>query len=185
MNNYMNKILNINIKKNSKINGFSIIEIIIYFSLLTIISTLVIGNIISLFKNYNIVRANQEIEYNAITILDKITRDTRDAKSVNISDSSFSVALGAISLNIASSTNDTASNTVKFYLNSGKIKYRKDGVDFGNLSTNSVTVSNFKIYYISGTTTEAIKVELNLEVTPHLNSSTISKNFYTTIQLRE
>ena len=176
----MNKIL---IKNNNK--GFSLVEIIVYFGLLAIISTLVIGNIITLFKNYNIVRANQDIEYNAITILDKLTRDARDARSVNISDSSFSVAQGAVSLNIGSSTNDTSSSTAKFYLSNNKVKYMKDGVGFGNLSTDSVTVSNFKIYYINSSSTEAIKVELNLEVTPHLHTATISKNFYTTIQLRE
>ena len=57
---YMNKNLN---KKSNK-TGFSIVEIIIYFGLLAVISTLVTTNIISLFKNYNIVRSNQEIEYN-------------------------------------------------------------------------------------------------------------------------
>ena len=130
-------------------------------------------------------RANQDIEYNAISILDKLTRDAHDARSINISDSSFSVAQGSVSLNIGSSTDDTASTTIKFYLNNGKVTYMKNGVDFGNLSTNNITVSNFKIYYISASSTEAIKVELNLEVTPHLHSATISKNFYTTILLRE
>lgn len=178
---YMNKNLN---KKNNK-TGFSIVEIIIYFGLLAVISTLVTTNIISLFKNYNIVRSNQEIEYNAINIIDKLTRDTRDAASINITDSSFSVAQGTISLHIASSTNDNASNTVKFYLNNNKLKYMKDGVDFGNISTNAVNVSNFRIYYISASSTEAIKVELTLDTIPHLNSSSISKNFYTTILLRE
>lgn len=182
----MNKILfkKTNFKKNIN-QGFSIVEIIIYFGLLAVISTLVIGNIITLFKNYNVVRSNQELEYNAINIFDKLTRDTRDAKSVNISDSSFSVAQGAVSLHIASSTNDNASNTVKFYLNNNKLKYMKDGVDFGNISTNAVNVSNFKIYYISSSSTEAIKVEMTLDTIPHLNSTNISKNFYTTIQLRE
>ena len=175
-----------NNKHHSKKNtGFSLIEIIIYFALLGIISTLVIGNILSLFKNYSTVRANQEIEYNAVAILDKLTRDVHDAAFVNTPDSSFSVAEGAISLNIASSTNETASNTVKFYLAGNKVKYMKDGVLLGNLSTNNVSVQNFKIYYISASSSEAIKVELNLEVTPHLNSTAISKNFYTTIQLRE
>lgn len=165
--------------------GFSIVEIIIYFGLLAVISTLVIGNIITLFKNYNIARSNQEIEYNAINIIDKLTRDARDAKNINITDSSFSVAQGAVSLHIASSTNDNASNTIKFYLNNNKVKYMKDGVDFGNISTNAVNVSNFKIYYISASSTEAIKVELTLDTIPHLNTNSISKNFYTTIQLRE
>ena len=177
---YMN-----NISNQKKNKGFSLIEVIVYFSILTVISVLVVGNIFSLFKSYNTVRANQEIEYNAINILDKLTRDTRDAAFVNTSDSSFSVAQGAVSLNIASTTDSTASNTAKFYLTGGKLKYKKDGVDFGNLSTNNVTVSNFKIYYISATSTEAIKVELGIDITPHLNSTTITKNFYTTIQLRE
>ena len=177
MNNFLNKY-----KKNK---GFSIMEIIIYFTLLSVISILVINNIISLFKNYNIAKSNQEIEYNAINIIDKITRDVRDARNVNISDSSFSVADGSVSLNIASSTNEISSTTVKFYLNNNKLKYMKDGVDVGNISTNSVNVSNFKIFYINSSSTEAIKLELTLDTTPRLSTSLISKNFYTTIQLRE
>jgi type II secretory pathway pseudopilin PulG len=180
----MNNFLKIKNNKNNQ-SGFSLVEIIIYFGLLAVISTLVTTNIISLFKNYNIVRSNQEIEYNAINILDKLTRDVRDARSVNIGDSSFSVAEGSISLNIASTTNDTASNTIRFYLNNSKIKYMKDGVDVGNISTNAVNISNFRIYYISASSTEAVKVELTIDTIPRLNSSQISKNFYTTILLRE
>jgi type II secretory pathway pseudopilin PulG len=177
----MNKNLN---KKNNK-SGFSVVEIIIYFGLLAVISTLVTTNIISLFKNYNIARSNQEIEYNAINIIDKLTRDTRDAKSININDSSFSVVQGSVSLNIGSSTDDMASNTVKFYLDNNKLKYMKDGIDFGNISTNSVNVSNFKIFYINSSSTEAIKVELTIDTIAQSNSNPISKNFYTTILLRE
>jgi type II secretory pathway pseudopilin PulG len=181
----MNKFLKINKQKNNFNKGFSIMEIIIYFALLAVISTLVTTNIIALFKNYNIVRSNQEIEYNAINIIDKLTRDTRDAQSINISDSSFSVAQGSVSLRIASSTNQTSSSSVRFYLNNNKVKYMKDGVDFGNISTNDVNVSNFRIFYINSSSTEAIKVELTLDTIPHLNSTSIYKNFYTTIQLRE
>lgn len=172
-------------KHNKNKKGFSIMEIIIYLAILGVISILVTDNIISLFKNYNIVRANQEIEYNAISILDKLTRDTHDAKNVVVDQSSFSVPLGAITLNIASSTNPAVDNKIKFYLEDGRVKYDRDAVYFGNLSTDNINVSNFKIYYINGTTTEAIRVELNIESKPHLNSSTISKNFYTTIQLHQ
>lgn len=180
---YMNNFLQIKNNKHNK--GFSLIEIIIYFGLLAVISTLVTTNIISLFKNYNIIRSNQEIEYNAINILDKLTRDVRDARSINITDSSFSVAEGSISLNIASTTNDMVSNNIKFYLNNNKIKYMKDNVDIGNISTNSVNASNFRIFYINSSSTEAIKVELTLDTIPRLSSGSISKKFYTTIQLRE
>jgi type II secretory pathway pseudopilin PulG len=163
--------------------GFSIIEIIIYFSLLGIISILVTDNIITLFKNYNIVRANQEIEYNAISILDKLNKDAHEADNVILGQSSFSVPHGIVALKISSSTNGFITDTKRFYLENGKMNYYKNGVYFGNLSTKNVNISNFKINYITGTTTEALKVELSIESNPHLNSSIISKNFYTTIQL--
>jgi len=168
-------------KRNTKTGskGFSLIEVVIYFGLLAIISTLVITHIISMFKNYGTVRSNQEIEYNAIAILDKLTRDVRDSESINVTDSDFDVAQGAISLRTSSTSE------VLFYLENNKVKYTKDGILIGNLSTNSVTVSNFRIQYINASSTEAIKVDLNLEITPHLQSTPISKNFYTTILLRE
>ena len=182
MNNLMLKFYFKNQKNKS---GFSLMETIIYFALLAVITALVSQSIISLFKNYNIVKANQDIEYNAINIFDKLSRDTHDAKNILISQSSFSSPFGVIALNISSSTDINASNTIKYYLEDSKIKYMKDGIYLGNLSTNSVNVSNFKIFYINSSSTESIKVEMNLEVTPHLSSSTISKNFYTTIQLRQ
>jgi hypothetical protein len=158
-------------------------EVIVYLAMLGIISILVTDNIISLFKNYNIVRTNQEIEYNAISILDKLTRDVHNAKNVVAEQSSFAIPAGVITLNIASSTNTAVDNKIRFYLEEGKIKYNIDGVYFGNLSTKNVNISNFRIYYINATSTEAIKVELGVESNPHLNQSIISKNFYTTIQL--
>ena len=185
---YMNRNI---IKKNTinntsrHIKGFSILEIIIYLALLCIVSVLITSNIISLFKNYNIVKTNQEMEYNAISILDKLTKDTHDAKNIILGQSYFSTTSGAIAFNISSSTDDNASNTVRFYLDNGKIKYDKDGNYIGNLSTNNVNVSKFNIYYINSTTSEAVKVELGLDTSPHLNLKTYSKNFYTTIQLRE
>ncbi len=169
--------------KNNK--GFTVVEIIAYFSILAIVSTLVITSIINLFKNYNIVKINQEIEYNAISILDKLTRDVRDANKINIQNSSFSVAQGSVSLDISSSTNSLITNNVKFYLENNKIKYMQDSVYFGNLSTNSVTVSSFKIFYINASSSEAIKVELDLSANANPGINPIYKKFYTTIQLRD
>lgn len=165
-------------KKIKNIKGFSLIEIIIYLALLIIVSVLVIQNLISLFKNYNVVKTNQEIEYNAINIIDKISRDVKSSKNVIVNESIFSIPQGAVSLN-------TASGTVKYYLEENKIKYMKNGFYFSNLSTKNIIVDNFKLYYINATNTEAIRLELGLRSKAHLNSDFINKNFYTTIQLRE
>ncbi len=169
----MNKYL----KKIKNIQGFSIIETVVYLALLIIVSVLVIQNIILLFKNYNIVKTNQEIEYNAINIIDKISRDIKDSKNVIVNESVFSIPQGSLSLN-------TASGSIKYYFEDNKIKYMKDGNYFSNLSTKNIFVDNFKFYYINATNTEAIRLELGLRSKAHLDNDFINKNFYTTIQLR-
>ncbi len=160
---------------NSKIlkqNGYSMVEIIIYLALAVIVSVFVIDNLITLFRNYSLVKQNQEVEYNAINILDKITRDTRDSKNVIVGQSLFEIPQGYVTLN-------NASGTISFYLENNRIKYMKDGKLIDNLSNKNVSVNNFKIFYINSTTTEAIKIELGI------NTELVYKNFYTTIQLRD
>ncbi len=170
------------IKKQS---GFSLIEIIVYLGILTFMTVVVINSTFSLFKNFNIIKANQSMESNAISILDKMTRDIRDTKNILTSQSSFGVNNGILSLQIASSTNENSSTTIKYYLENEKIKYMQNGILLGNLSNKEIRVDNFKLYYFTVNGYEAIKIELNLKTNPHLASTTISKNFYTTIQARE
>lgn len=180
----MNKHINTIKTKNNLNKGFSVIETIVYISVLAIITTVVTTSIITLFKNYNIINSTQTIEKNAITILDKINRNTKDARDVVSAQSVFQNAQGALAIQIASSTNPNSSSTVKFYLENKKLKYSIDSVFIGNLSTNSVQVESFKVYYIQASSTEAVKIELQIQAQPRY-SSIISKNFYSTIQLRE
>lgn len=169
----MNNLLKL--KKNKK--GFSVIEVVIYLSMLITVSVLVIQNIITLFKNYNIVKAHQEIESNAINILDKLNRDIKESETVVIDQSYFYIPQGVLVLN-------NATNTMKFSLDENKIKYYKNENYIGNISTKNVSVNDFKIYYISSTSTEAIRVDLGFSIQPHLSEEIINKNFHTTIQLR-
>ena len=101
--------------------------------------------------------------------------------NVVVAQSAFGIPLGSVGLNI---TTDSVTDLYRYYNASSSIKLAKNGVYIGDLTQSGVVVNSFTAYYINGTSTQAIKIELNLQATPRYGASTISKNFYTTVQLR-
>ncbi len=164
--------------------GITLMESIVYFSLLAILVSIVMTSLISLFKSYSYVQAEQDIETTAIQVFDKMTRDIKNANSVVIASSSFNVPQGAVAVTIASTT-VSATETYRYYWENNTVKVSREATYLGALSLPTVTVGSFTARYINGTSTQAIKLEMNLNVTPHFGTTTISKNFYTTVQLRD
>lgn len=165
-------------------SGLTLIEAVIYFSMLAVLVTVVMSSLISLFKSYSFVKSAQDLETTAIQIFDKITRDAQNANSIVTASSSFGVAEGSIGITIASTTGVTT-DTFSYYSQNGALKVSQNGVYLGNLSLPSVTVNSFIVRYINGTSTQAVKIELNLQTIPRFGTSTINENFYTTVQLRD
>jgi hypothetical protein len=149
--------------------------------MLSVLTIVVISSLISLFKSYSIVNLQQDIETSAIQIFDKIQRDIHDADSIDEVQSSFSVPQGALALRIV--TGGTT-DVYRYYSTSSVIKVSKNGADLGNLSQSNITVDSFIVRQIVGTNPAAVKIELGLFATPRYGTSTIYKNFYTTVQLR-
>lgn len=164
--------------------GITLIESIVYFSLLAILVSVVMTSLISLFKSYSYVQAEQDIEATAIQVFDKLTRDIKNANSVVTASSSFNVPQGAVAVTIASTTASVV-ETYRYYWNNYTVQISRDSTQLGMLSSKTVTVGSFTARHINGTSTQAIKFEMNLTITPHFGTTTISKNFYTTIQLRD
>lgn len=165
-------------------SGLTLIEAVIYFSMLAVLVTVVMSSLISLFKSYSFVKSEQDIETTAIQVFDKLTRDVQNANSIVSASSSFGVAEGSIGITIASTSGATTDN-FSYYSQNGALKVSQNGIYIGNLSLPSVTVNSFVVRYINGTSTQAMKIELNLQATPRFGTSTINENFYTTIQLRD
>lgn len=168
------------LQKNTK-KGLTILEIVIYFSMLSVLTVVVISSLMTLFKSYNAIKLNQNIETSAIQIMDKMTRDIRDADSLALAQSSFATPQGSVALNI---TNNSVTDVYRYYATSSTVKLSKNGTFIGDLTQAGVIVNSFTLYYINGTSTQAIKIELNLQANPKYGASTISRNFYTTVQLR-
>jgi type II secretory pathway pseudopilin PulG len=164
--------------------GMTLIEIILYFTLLTILSASVISSLFSLFKSYSQIRVAQDMETTAIQVLDKMTRDIHDAEDVVIAQSSFGIPESYVTLSVPNALG--SSDIVKYYATSSQIKVDKNGTYLGDLSLSTADVNSFVIRFINGTSTKALKIELGLQAEVRNSSTTvIYKNFYTTVQLRD
>ena len=172
---------NHNLKKHIYTKGVSLLETVVYFSMLAVLTLVVIVSLMSLFKSYSVIKLQQDIETSAIQVMDKMTRDIRDARGIRITESSFGVPQGALSLDIYT---DPVTDIYKYYVASSSIHMSKNGVYLGVLTHPNVLVNSFTVYHVNGTSTQAVKIELDLQVTPRYGTSTIHKNFYTTVQLR-
>lgn len=170
-------------KKYSYSKGFTLVESIVYFSLLVILSVVVINSLFSLFGSYSKIKAMQDMETTAIQVLERITRDARAANAIIDAQSSFSVPQGYVSFYIVAPGGGSM-DSVKYYASSSVIKVDKNAVYLGDLSLSSVQVNSFLLRYINGTSSKALKIELGLQTNVRHSSSTIYKNFYTTVQLR-
>lgn len=173
----MNKIPHTN--KHNK--GFSIFETVVYIAMLTVLTVVVMSSLMGLFKSYSVIKVQQDIELSAIQIMDKLTRDIRETTGVVVGQSSFGVPQGALALNV---TETSGTDVYSYYSASSTLKVSKNGVYLGDLSQPGVLVNSFTLYQIVGTTTKAIRVELNLQAYPRYGLNPVNKSFYTTVQQR-
>lgn len=164
-----------------KNEGFTLIELIIYIAFLAAITLLAIESIVSVMKGLSAMRVDQSINESATTALERISRETRNALSVDTTNSILNTNPGKLVLN----TLDASSTVIamEFYVANGQIGIRKAGVDAGSLMTKYATTTSLIFRQSTTTNSTAIKVELSLQDT-RSSSTTPPLSFYDTIILR-
>ncbi len=160
--------------------GFSLVEILIYILLLGLLLAAIINSTLLLAKSYRNVKATRSIESSAISSMDRMTREIRNATSINTGASSLNVNPGILALN--TTTASGTSQTIRFYTSSGKLIMERDGSTVGQLTFSDSNVSNLIFRSISTTTSEAVKIEMSIQSST--STSFITKNFYQTVILR-
>ena len=154
--------------------GFTLIEILIYISVLVLATTVVVTAFISLRTIFERNRAQRQVADAATAILERIVRETRN--SIGIS----SIATSTLVLN-------QAPTTTSFYLSNGDMKVNVQGGGWmlydDSLDSDRVIVSKvlFSQFTNTGTST-AVKVDLELSVTGPYASTT--QTFNTTAVVR-
>ena len=159
--------------------GFSLVEIIIYVSILALVMVVIVNTLLSFGSTYRDVRMQRSIDTSALTSLERMTRDIRSAKNILVNQSSFNTTPGVLSLY---AVDGTVSTTTRFYLNNSVLQVDINGTYSGPLTLAQVSVTNLTFNRLVSTSSEAVKINMTLQYV--YGSTTKTKNYQTTVVLK-
>jgi len=157
--------------------GMTLVEAVVYIAITVILIVGIVGTVVFVIRTLGDLKASRDVRNSAVTVLERIGRDLRQAESVNGAASSFDSHPGNVLLNTGGTP-----GTIEFYIESGGIKVREDGVYLGDLTLLTVTVTNLIFRQTDTTNSEGVKVEITLQN----NDGTVvnATSFYTSGVLR-
>src|SRR3989338_717743 len=161
------------IKKHINNRGISLIETVLYITLLILIMGVVVQTLVSMGGVYKNIKLTRELESSGAIAMESMLRDIRNAKSVVVGSSVLGTSPGVLKL----SGIDEFLNAydVIYDGTSGSILISKNSATPTAL-TSSVEVSNLIFTYVSNANSEGVRIEL--EVSGTIGAVSKSKHFY-------
>ena len=152
----------------------------VYTAILVILTTVLVNIFITLRRTYSALTATEGVESSAIISLERMTRDIRDATSVDTGLSTLGSSPGVLQLN----TTDAGgvATTIQFFVSGQIVHVKEAGVDVGPLIASSTRVTNLVFRKITTAEAQAVKIEMTLE--SGTSTSYRQKKFYSTVVLR-
>ncbi len=160
--------------------GFSLIEMLVYLAIFTVMSVVVINSFIVVVSSFTTTRTNRDLLESGSTVMERISREIRLAKSVDMVNSTLGSSPGVLQLNSVDSLG--ANTLVKFQTSSGSLNLYQGGALSGNLLGQKIIVTNLIFRRMSTANSEAVKIEMTLQDT--LSKILKTATFYDTIILR-
>lgn len=148
-------------KINLKKSGFSLLEMIIYISILTFMLAIIVEVVLSVTRSERTIKATRSVENSAVMTLERIGREVRAAQGVVESESVFGAHPGVLTLE----TTDENGNPqeIRFYLQDGKVILSIGEVVAGPLTEEKATVTSLKFFHPTSGNGEAIRTEIEVE----------------------
>jgi hypothetical protein len=139
--------------------GFSLIEILLYASGMIVLVSVLILMTIQVYRIYGEVTVGPRVDRAGILTLDKIIKDIRSGKNINLSQSVMGSPDGT--LYIVSSEN--SSNVNKIYdLDNGRITYREDAGSLNFVTPSDMNITKFQMKYMTTPISEGVRVEITI-----------------------
>jgi Tfp pilus assembly protein PilW len=164
--------------------GLSLVEIVVYLGIVTILTVAVVNSIIGLVTIYQKIKVVRQLRQSAVVAMDRITREIRNASSVDVGNSVLNTNPGSLQLNTVT---PSGTQTVKFTLtntgvNNGVIRVLENGVDKGPLTSGRASTTNLIFRQITTPYSQAVKIEMTMVASSSKFIRTAK--FYDTIILR-
>lgn len=153
--------------------GFSLVEMLIYVALLSVIFLLIVQTVLSFTGSYRQLAANRALEHTALKVMERITRDIRGASDVSVSSGT---------LTLIHSSNGV-STTTQFYLENQTVKMSINGTYYGPLSIASAPVTALIFTVLTASDSEAVKIDMTAQ--GKSGPVTRTKSFHSTIIAKE
>jgi prepilin-type N-terminal cleavage/methylation domain-containing protein len=149
-------------------SGFTLIEMLVYIAILTIVSGGALTLLFSLTDQINAGRAQRLVSSSAQTALERILTEVRSADSVDGLTSTLEVSPGVLVLERGASTTAVA-------LSAGTVLLSSDSIVQGPLTSGDVSVDELRFYHYDNTNTEMVRVRLTLSAT--VGDTSITRTF--------
>lgn len=154
--------------------GFTVLEMLIYGSLLALLIALMANSVAALSHLIGEAKAERTTRSSAEAALERITREIRFADVVNAGASIFGTNPGTLVLTSIDPFTEAA-QTITITLSANRITIQKNAGLVEFLTSNKASVSNLVFRHLpNGTISDSIRIELTMD----------GENFYTTIVLR-
>lgn len=163
-------------KQDVKCRGFSLVEVLVYISILTLVLSIIIGSLITMAQIQERVIAGKAVDRSAVVALDRILREVRLSDSIDTVNSVFDVPESVLFVE-----REGISGPIKFYVLDDVFYLEKEGSTY-QLINEKVVVKNFSVFRIEAGESEAVRVNLVLSY-PYSDGS-VEQSFYVTAILR-
>ena len=168
-------------RKRTSSRGFTIIEVLTYLMLFSLISLFIMQMLIQTMKSFNAFRASRENNDAAIYVMERLTRDVRRSTSINWAQSVLGTSPGRLSLNTVNASGTAM--TIEYVVATSTLRVRENGVDQGALTLSRTKVTELTFNTATSTaSTTALRIKLRLET--RRSAITTSNYFSNTILLR-
>jgi Tfp pilus assembly protein PilV len=156
-------------------SGFSLVEMMVYVALLTVIVLALVNMVFSFSSSYAQLGALRAAENTGILSMERMIRDIHSATSLDNAQSSFSTSSGALAVVIGTTT-------TRFYLQNGVLRVSVGGTDVGPLSAANTTITNLMFKATSTAQSQGVHIDMTINGTA--GNATRTKKYQTTVVLK-
>lgn len=160
--------------------GFSLVEMVLYVSLFSLISVLSMNMLMQTMKSFTELRISRDINDSAVYVMERLTRDIRAATSVDMPNSTFDATPGRLTLNTVNASGTAM--VVEYDVLSSQLHVKENGVDKGSLMSAKTKIDALIFNYVNTGSTAGVRIHLHLR--SERGSVSTVDHFYNTILMR-
>jgi len=161
--------------------GFSLLEMVIYVAIMALIMVVVVNTIIVMIFSQKRIENLRTIEHSAAVAMERLTRELREASSIDLGQSILGSHPGKMVINVIDENNNP--QTIEFYLEGQTFVIEESNIGTSSpLIDPGARVTNLIFYSPTASSSRAVRIEMSIEAGQ--GQFLKSETFYNAVLLR-